>query len=157
MIETLFKNSIISTNRIGACSKNQSDYPSYAYFVGGSKNEIDNQLKGFDMKTFTCANVPEGHFTFDELLELDLVKDAIQQLKAVPHPQKQKVKTLVFIMQYIDVVAAFDEAKNGTVLLGERERRELMLGVDYFVESNFDEIMKRFTKQQREILRNAVS
>ena len=62
------------------------------------------------MKTFTCANVPEGHFTFDELLELDLVKDAIRQLKARPHPQKQKVKTLVFTMQYIDVVAAFDEA-----------------------------------------------
>lgn len=109
------------------------------------------------MKTFTCANVPEGHFTFDELLELDLVKDAIRQLKADSHPQKQKVKTLVFTMQYIDVVAAFDEAKNGTVLLGEKERHHLMLAVDDFVESNFDEILKRFTKQQREILRNAVS
>lgn len=109
------------------------------------------------MKIFTCANVPEGHFTFDGLLELDLVKDAIRQLKAVPHPQKQKVKILVFTMQYIDVIAAFYEENNGTVLLGENEKHNLMLAVDDFVESNFDEIMKRFTKQQREILRNAVS
>lgn len=109
------------------------------------------------MKTFTCANVPEGHFTFDELLELDLIKEAIQQVKAMPHPQKQKVKTLVFTMQYIDVVAAFDEENNGTVLLSDGMKHNLMLAVDDFVESNFDEILKRFTKQQREILRNAVS
>lgn len=109
------------------------------------------------MKTFTCANVPEGHFTFDELLDLDLIKDAIAQLKSMPHPQKHKVKTLVFTMQYIDVIAAFDEAKNGTVLLGENEKHHLMLAVDDFVESNFDEILKRFTKQQRELLRKAVS
>lgn len=109
------------------------------------------------MNTVKFTNVPEGHFTFDEFLELDVFKETIQQVKAMPHPQKQKMKTLVFMMQYIDVIAAFDEAKNGTVLLGERERRELMLGVDYFVESNFDEIFKRFTKQQRDYLRKAIS
>lgn len=109
------------------------------------------------MNTLKFTNVPEGHFTFDEFLELDVFKEAVQQVKAMPHPQKQKVKTLVFMMQYIDVIAAFDEAKNGTVLLGESERRELMLGVDYFVDSNFEEIFKRFTKQQREYLRKAVS
>ena len=62
-------------------------------------NQTTLFMKGFDMKTFTCANVPEGHFTFDELLDLDLIKDAIAQLKSMPHPQKHKVKTLVFTMQ----------------------------------------------------------
>lgn len=109
------------------------------------------------MSAIKITNVPEGHFTFEEFLHLDLFKEAVQSTKAMPFPQKQKVKTLVFMMQYIDVIAAFDEATNGTVLLGEEERNELMKGVDQFVESNFDEILKRFTKQQREYLRKAVS
>ena len=102
------------------------------------------------MNTLTFTNVPEGHFTFAEFLELNVFKEAIRMIKVMPQPQKQKLKVLVFTMQYIDVLAAFDKAKNGTVLLGESERNELMAFVDEFVESNFDEIFKRFTKQQRD-------
>lgn len=109
------------------------------------------------MNTMAFTNVPEGHFTFAEFLELDVFKKAIQMVKVMSHPKKQKLKVLVFTMQYIDVLAAFDKAKNGTVLLGESERNELMAFVDEFVDSNFDEILMRFTKQQRNYLRKAVS
>lgn len=109
------------------------------------------------MNTLTFTNVPEGHFSFDEFLDLEFFKEAIQRIKMMPHPQKDKLKVLVFTMQYIDVIAAFDKAKNGTVLLGESERNGLMKLVDEFVDSNFDEIFKRFTKQQRDYLRKAVS
>ncbi|WP_139794305.1 hypothetical protein [Chromobacterium violaceum] len=104
---------------------------------------------------FTC--IPNGHFDFDDFFKMNLIKMAISEIKSKPASSKDKLKTLVSYMQYVDLVAEISYRRQEDMTLNGAWHSIAMELSKHHVMNNFDEVMKNFSTQQHDILRKAVS